>query len=564
MLHLPAELVISILQYVPLSTLGNLLSTSRAWNNFFEVNQSTLYHNAAVLHGFIPSASVLYSSLGTALSRRSLTGVSDWKSFCRAQIRLQKAWRGEASSCVTAHRSAGSSVHRIKVDEQRGFIIVTTSSGGLSAVDLYEDEVLWSLPVSYVHAFAHCEYGAGYLIFDREGGQKEVWRVLDDTEAPDSPTFASPDETQHDISSSAAELHGFPLTSRGHFKPWMVLNPPAPTRAFRFVFPTLLAATTLSLFIWDITTGELIQIIRDTQLSPDGVGSGTHLGRINYVEISARTDGHAFICGSNTLRVFSRTSGRCVLDIPSTQVSYAKNTYTFVVDGSHEENWLPHSVLKPQPTNHQIVLPTANGRRRLMDEFIAVHVSACGSHFAALLASSRLIIVPFFERIVSGAAEIYDIALDIQLGSPVSVARYLAFENGHIGIATGTGLFVVTVDFESTRDLTQPPPVAVHRAAWFNHPLALSCVSCLQMTPTGFFLNWDPMPEENEIRDYQPDNLIPDPGWERLFAETLLEVPRIMHLPNGDDVLQLFEPANAGAATSSSVFSIDFVPTGSS
>jgi hypothetical protein len=65
-----------------------------------------------------------------------------------------------------------------------------------------------------------------------------------------------------------------------------------------------------------------------------------------------------------------------------------------------------------------------------------VHVSACGSHLAALLAGSRLIIIPFFERIITRAAEILEISLDIQLGDPASVSRYLAFENGRVAVVT--------------------------------------------------------------------------------------------------------------------------------
>ncbi|KAJ7642852.1 hypothetical protein B0H17DRAFT_1148749 [Mycena rosella] len=437
MLQLPVELVICILKYLPLSTLSQLLSTSREWNNFFESNQSILYHNAAVLHGFTPSASIVYSDLEAiqddrdmtphraALSRRSLTGVSDWKSFCYKQIRIRSAWRAETSSCVVAHRSTeidGSNVHRIKADEQRGFVIVTHSIGGLLVADLDEDELLWSLPRTYVHEYAHCEYDSGYLIFDRLSGEKEVWRVVDDAGmTPDAPTFSFPDEKQNSISSSA---HDFPLHSRGHFKPWMVLKPPALTRAFRFVFPTLIAAT---------------------EISPDGVGSSTSLGaHINYVE-----------------------------------GSYGNNTYSFLADDSHKEDWLPNSVLKPQPLNRHVVLPDSSDRR-LIDEFIA-----------ALLADSRLVVIPFFERIINGEANIREISLDIQLGSPCSVSRYLAFENGRVAVATGTGLFIVNFDFESARDSLDPPPVSVHRAAWFNGPVGLKSITCLQMSATCIFLNWE-------------------------------------------------------------------------
>lgn len=186
---------------------------------------------------------------------------------------------------------------------------------------------------------------------------------------PDSPTFAFPDERQ--ISAANSNFPVSPLATRGHFKPWAVLKPPASTRAFRFVYPTLIAATSKCLFVWDIPTGELVQSIQNTHISPDGVGSNLTLGLILYVEVSARLDGHAFICGSNTLRIFSRASGRCVLDLPSSRLSYGKNTYCFAADGSHQQGWLPNSVLKPQPTIHRVVVLPSNDNRRLLDEFIA-------------------------------------------------------------------------------------------------------------------------------------------------------------------------------------------------
>ena len=40
-------------------------------------------------------------------------------------------------------------VHRIKVDELAGYIMMTFDKGGLLVTDLNEDAVLWSLPQVY-------------------------------------------------------------------------------------------------------------------------------------------------------------------------------------------------------------------------------------------------------------------------------------------------------------------------------------------------------------------------------------------------------------------------------
>ncbi|KAJ7292712.1 hypothetical protein C8J57DRAFT_1266839 [Mycena rebaudengoi] len=551
MLHLPTELVLSILRFLPLATLARLQTTSREWNTFFKVNHSSIYHNAAVLHGFIPSASTVYSELDTIVSRRALAGVVDWRSFCSAQIHIKKAWRGAASSSVTAHRYAGDDVHRLKVDEERGFIITTSSQGGLNVVDLHRDEILWMLP-KYVHRHAHCEYSAGYLIFDRASGEKEVWRVEDDIDTLDGqPTFASPDEGQNTILDFVNEFHPFPFTTRGHFKPWAILTPPSFTRAYRFVFPTLLAAAEDSLFLWDVRTRELTQIIQNIQTSP--LAPGVPLGDINYVEVSNR---HAFVCGSHSLRVFSRNSGSCVFDISSSQLSYGKNTYSFDAEGARtQESWIPSSVLKPQPISHCVVPPPIS-TRRLIDEFIAVHVSACGSHLVALLASCRLIVIPFFERVIGGTMDLRDIALDIQLGSSIRFAHYLAFENGRVAVATSTGLFVV--EFEATMDVVEHPFVSVQRAAWFNDPNSLNSISCLQMTETGIFFNWDTGVPHESIRDYETEVLVPYPDLETRFFMSLHDEPRLLHLPGGHDVVHFLD-ADLVPPSHSTVFSIDFM-----
>ncbi|KDR69991.1 hypothetical protein GALMADRAFT_145037 [Galerina marginata CBS 339.88] len=63
-------------------------------------------------------------------------------------------------------------VHPVKVDENAGITKATTQLGGLVVRDLETDAVLWELPVTcsmclawYVRAYAHLEYGEGYMIF---------------------------------------------------------------------------------------------------------------------------------------------------------------------------------------------------------------------------------------------------------------------------------------------------------------------------------------------------------------------------------------------------------------
>ncbi|KAF7302497.1 F-box domain-containing protein [Mycena chlorophos] len=567
MLQLPVDLVILILSYTPLPVLGTLASVSRDWNAFLQAHESVLFHNAAILHAFVPSASIVYSELAAVISRRAMSGVSDWKTFCLTQLRIEQSWRGADASGLSVYRYASPLVHRIKVDEQRGFAVVTTENGGVIVVDLDEDVLLWSLPPSYVRAYAHCEYEDGFLIFDRgvvntnnpdTDGGKEVWRLLEDFEAESHPPpeFHSPPDRYQMLASDCATQAHWSQSRRGHFRPWALLKSPAPTRAFRFVYPTLIAAAECYLcFLWDVPSGRLVQTI-----AADRDPVHDLEGDVNYVEVNAE---HAFVCSSQGIKVFSRATGRKVLILASNRYHYAKGQYSFERSVEQDGPSFGHadSMLRPQPMKYTLVSEPTAEDHHLFDAFIAVHVSACGSHLVGLLMTSRLVVIPHFQRLFNNQAQLTDIALDIQVGSPISVGRYLAFENNRIGIATGTGIFVVSL----APDLDQPTPTlrlqAVHRIPWFNHSVALAGISCLQLSPTGLFVNWDPhyppVDVDTTRRRFRAQNAVPDESGETDFRESLSEEGVHFELDEDNAAVQLFEPAER--PSSSCLFSVDFV-----
>lgn len=59
---------------------------------------------------------------------------------------IERSWSGTGPSPITTHRGTGKNVHRIKVDEKAGYILTTSTAGGLLVTDLQEDRELWSLP----------------------------------------------------------------------------------------------------------------------------------------------------------------------------------------------------------------------------------------------------------------------------------------------------------------------------------------------------------------------------------------------------------------------------------
>jgi len=53
------------------------------------------------------------------------------------------------------------------------------------------------------------------------------------------------------------------------------------------------------------------------------------------------------------------------------------------------------------------------------------------------------------------------------------------------------GLFIVHLTLPAPDDFETPPAVDVQRVAFLNDSDVLSHVSCLQMTSTGIWINWE-------------------------------------------------------------------------
>jgi len=156
---------------------------------------------------------------------------------------------------------------------------------------------------------------------------KEVWRLVShNPEVSDPEDFqvvlrSKPDESQL----SAVQIA--PPGSRLKFVPHALLRPPGgvPTKAFRFVYPTLLVASFSCLFFWDVRTGELVERINDIgSQMPHGfasnqtwanIFSGTlsSLGRILYVDVN---DKYALVCGELAFKMFQRQTSQSISKDP--------------------------------------------------------------------------------------------------------------------------------------------------------------------------------------------------------------------------------------------------------
>jgi F-box-like len=91
MLHvLPVEISLAVLSYLPISTLCPLSSLSRKWFDFFSENQSVIFHNAAVFHGYTHPGTLLLEDALSVHKGSPWEGATDWKDFCKLTPHWQR------------------------------------------------------------------------------------------------------------------------------------------------------------------------------------------------------------------------------------------------------------------------------------------------------------------------------------------------------------------------------------------------------------------------------------------------------------------------------------------
>ncbi|KAF8799147.1 hypothetical protein BYT27DRAFT_7176632 [Phlegmacium glaucopus] len=503
MFDLSAELTLNILSYLPFVSLGRLQAVCKSWDEFCNLNESTIYRNAAFLHGYIPCPTTTLNELGSLYSQRALEGVNTWKDLNRKRLEIQRNWKGQGPSIVVEHKSTSlESTHRIKVDELAGYIITTFRQGGILVTDLNQDRILWALPSRYTRQYAHLEYGQGYMIFDRENWDIEVWRRLSDISEDVVVGPSAPDAIQREMYDKMHESHAPAMD--GHFKPWAVLHMSEPTSAFRFVYPTLIVAAYDRVYLWDIPSGNIIQEIEGLQYLGSENGHNTYLGTIECVEISER---HVFLIAELDLRVFSRATGKSVFDIPSAKQRFGFWKY---VPESFMQYRTPGSALMSYDMV-EIQEPYVSGNMFLVHKFVSVHVSACGCHFVALLSGSRLLVVYDFEK-VSSEEELYAQTLDIHIAPHrPSESVYLAFNYGRISMATTNGIFIIQVDESTLGNISnEAPALTLCRLFQFRNNTTLNAIRCLMISDTRLYFNWNPTAVEDEAIDSWSGDSFPD------------------------------------------------------
>ena len=67
-------------------TLCSLPTLSHQWFELFSTHQSTIFHNAAVVHGYIQPDTRLLEDALTIYKGSPWEGATDWKDFCESAV----------------------------------------------------------------------------------------------------------------------------------------------------------------------------------------------------------------------------------------------------------------------------------------------------------------------------------------------------------------------------------------------------------------------------------------------------------------------------------------------
>lgn len=298
--------------------------------------------------------------------------------------------------------------------------------------------------LNYVRRFACCEYGEGFVVFDRDDGSKEVWRLASEYDASPPPALSLPDSRQLDAYTRSCALY---TASRAHFRPWLLLHTPFATHALRFAHPSLLVSGLHQAIIFDVPTGARVQRLDELQDPPHIRPYSFEHTAVHDVALAAQ---HVLVCRAPSLKVFSRTTGDCKLEIGSHEILYSQHRFQ-LIPGDAKAAPHPSSELVECCTQQEIYTSWLLGRQ--FDQFVAgacslrmrvdhrltsvaVRVSPCGSHMALLLSCSRLIVVPYFERIIAGKASKDNTAIDVELGRIRYESIDLSYGHDRIAVAT--------------------------------------------------------------------------------------------------------------------------------
>ncbi|KKK24688.1 hypothetical protein ARAM_003778 [Aspergillus rambellii] len=230
----PPELVLRVLDFVPVSSLASLTLVSTAWHRFIDVTHQDAIYSSVSKTAQPPGSgrSLAFLSESTSFSKWYGEDTASWKELCKRQTLLARNWAQPRPSTGESLLQVGHDpVWRFRPDFKRRFFVSTSHAGGLNVTDMDTGRILWRLPstldTDHEHAvrpYAHLEYQDGIAVFDRDGDAVEVWQ---------------------------ADLEG---ANRGQFGRIAVLDHTCQTRGFQLSYWTLCVVSSEGQgFVYDMT-----------------------------------------------------------------------------------------------------------------------------------------------------------------------------------------------------------------------------------------------------------------------------------------------------------------------
>ena len=445
--QLPSEIVLRIIDYLPVSSIVALTQTSRNWHLFIDqAHQDHIFHSKTE-H---PKASRDFSFLSELPSFSNYyDDVSSWKQLCKKQTLLGRNWTCDLpttrESFVHVFRSA---VWRFRPDFKNRWFMSTSVSGGIYVTDMDTGERLWSLSIGYVRPYAHLEYDKGWAAWDRWGNSIELWKAIESGE------------------------------ERGHFKQVAIIPHDCETRGFHLVYPTLCVVSTESQgFVYDLSRG-IPQL--QTKLNIETEAGGHLCQEERAVMYSIGRKGYHFHSKETgallgVLEPKYCTTHVCHIRHPQPPPGYHKRStedpprppYTL---GAPTQNRLVRLELSAGPHSRH----TADYLSPEDDEWGAGLLS--GRLMVGLSKSGRLIVCPDWPEAIRSKARAAALCTIIECETDPSsfhAGGWLSIKNHRVLFEVSDRLYILTLPGDGVPFVHQPQPIfatPLSASIWLNTP----------------------------------------------------------------------------------------------
>ncbi|KAJ7912413.1 hypothetical protein B0H13DRAFT_2476488 [Mycena leptocephala] len=405
--RLCGDTALEMVGLLPLSTITCLTLVQEAWKEFVDANETNIYYNAATFYGFVPTtATTLEDAIALMDFPAAALDIRGWKKYCQVQLAIERNWTGVGPSSMTKiERTLDYPLKSAGLDP-RLWAYHLSSLGGISVSDGYE--TLWAFPPDYLQGPTFFAYDQGFLVFLNAVLNLSAMEVWHDTS---SRTFLSkPSGFQRAAAESSALLHGAPAV--GHFVPCFTLPPLKDESTFlvnsvRLIYPTLLAATTTHVHMWDISTGECIRALSIQGELDD------HIMRLAGIEVSQDL---VLAYDSSQLCAFPR----------------------------HDGNFLYHLSKKNRiSSNRTACRPAFTSPRRVRSR-----LSPCGTTLVVVADNNRTLVIHELLRLLKEDLPLADVAVEIKIAKEYCDPRSMcpAVTRNRIAIGTFRGILLLTLD----------------------------------------------------------------------------------------------------------------------